>query len=52
MGSLEVEMTDEQLERKFIDQSELVIGKSAQAASAACWALEDADDVSQLVAQL
>jgi len=52
LGSLEVEMTDEQLEKKFIDQTELVIGKSAQAASDACWKLEEVDDVSKLVAQL
>ena len=52
LGSLEVEMTDEQLEKKFTDQSELVIGKSAQAASDVCWTLEDIEDVSQLIAQL
>ena len=52
LGSLEVAMTDEQLEKKFIDQTELVIGKSAQAASDACWKLEGVEDVSRLVAQL
>jgi len=52
LGSLEVAMTDEQLEKKFIDQAELVIGKSAQAASDICWKLEEVDDVSRLVAQL
>jgi aconitate decarboxylase len=52
LGSSEVAMTDEQLEKKFIDQAELVIGESAQAASDACWKLEDMDDVSQLIAQL
>ena len=52
LGSLEVAMTDEQLEKKFIDQTELTIGKSAQTASAACWKLEEVDDVSKLVAQL
>jgi len=52
LGSLEVEMTDEQLEKKFIDQSELVIGKSAQAASDICWALEDVEDVANTVAEL
>ena len=52
LGSLEVEMTDEQLQKKFIDQSELVIGKSAQAASDVCWKLEEVEDVSRLIAQL
>jgi len=52
LGSLEVAMTNEQLEKKFVDQAELVIGKSAQAASDACWKLEEVDDVSRLVTQL
>jgi len=52
LGSLEVAMTDEQLEKKFIDQTELVIGNSAQTASDLCWKLEEVDDVSRLVAQL
>lgn len=53
LGSLEVAMSDEQLQKKFFDQCELVIGgDSAQAASDACWKLEGVGDISTLIARL
>lgn len=46
LGSLEVPMTDEQLEQKFLDQVTLVMGPSVGLwASEAAWALGDAKDV-------
>lgn len=52
LGSLEVEMTDKQLEEKFVDQCEPVIGQSAQCISDSCWALEDIEDVGSLVSRM
>jgi aconitate decarboxylase len=46
LGSLEVPMTDEQLEQKFLDQVTLVMGPSVGLwASEAAWALGDTKDV-------
>jgi aconitate decarboxylase len=52
LGSLEVEMTDQQLEEKFLDQCELVIGKSAKTVSDTCWSLEHAEDVGRFISQI
>lgn len=52
LGSLAVEMDDRQLEEKFIDQCDPVLGQSTKAASDACWRLAETDDVSILLAQL
>jgi aconitate decarboxylase len=50
VGSSEVPMTDEQLERKFLDQVSPILGKSMSTqASEAAWALGDAEDVLPLM---
>jgi aconitate decarboxylase len=49
LGSLEVPMTDAQLEEKFIDQCLPVLGAiGAQQASKSCWGLEGSSDVRQI----
>jgi len=52
LGSLKVEMTDKQLEEKFIDQCEPVIGQSARSISDTCWGLENVEDVGTFVSQI
>ena len=53
VGSLEVPMGDEQLEKKFIDQAERVLGKEgAQKASAACWGIREVEDVESVAKSL
>ncbi|KAJ7031526.1 2-methylcitrate dehydratase [Mycena alexandri] len=50
IGSVEVPMTNAQLEDKFIDQVSLVLGADgAQAASKACWALQASGSVADIV---
>ncbi|KAJ7037428.1 2-methylcitrate dehydratase [Mycena alexandri] len=50
IGSVEVPMTNAQLEDKFIDQVSLVLGADgAQAASEACWALQGSASVADIV---
>lgn len=49
LGSLEVPMTDTQLEEKFIDQCLPVLGSDCvQQASKACWGLEHSGDVREI----
>ena len=49
LGSLEVPMTDAQLEEKFVDQCLPVLGLvGAQQASKACWGLENLGDVGEI----
>ncbi len=49
LGSLEVPMTDAQLEEKFVDQCLPVLGSDGvQKASKACWALERSPDVGEI----
>jgi aconitate decarboxylase len=49
IGSVEVPMTTEQLEEKFIDQVSPVLGaEGAQHASKACWALQGSESVVEL----
>ncbi|KAK8154445.1 2-methylcitrate dehydratase [Phyllosticta citrichinensis] len=46
VGSLEVPMTNEQLEAKFVEQCAPVLGdEGARNASRVCWSLKDANDV-------
>ncbi|KAK5999356.1 hypothetical protein QM012_005574 [Aureobasidium pullulans] len=53
VGSLEVPMTDEQLERKFIDQVLPVLGEPrSMEVSNAAWILGEADDVLPILKQL
>ena len=53
VGSLEVPMTDEQLQRKFKDQVSPVLGESKSTeASEAAWTLGNADDVLPIIKQL
>lgn len=53
IGSLEVPLTDEQLQEKFLDQVSLVLGeKGAKKASDTAWGLKDAGDVAVLVIAL
>ncbi|KIX00288.1 uncharacterized protein Z518_10427 [Rhinocladiella mackenziei CBS 650.93] len=53
IGSLDVPMTDEQLEEKFIDQASLVLGiERARKASQTCWALKKVRHVGDLVRAL
>ncbi|OZJ05381.1 hypothetical protein BZG36_01975 [Bifiguratus adelaidae] len=54
VGSLEVPMTNEQLEEKFKDQAMLVLGdaKVVDRASVACWNLESAQDVAEIASVL
>ncbi|KAJ7785640.1 2-methylcitrate dehydratase [Mycena metata] len=50
IGSVEVPMTNAQLEDKFVDQVSLVLGADgAQAASKACWALQGSESVADIV---
>lgn len=49
VGSLEVPMSDEALERKFMDQCVGVLGDKVDAASQACWGIEDVEDVGSMV---
>jgi len=50
LGSLEVPMTDEQLEEKFVDQCALVLGEEGtKRASERCWGLESSKDVGEIV---
>ncbi|OKL62283.1 hypothetical protein UA08_02494 [Talaromyces atroroseus] len=48
VGSLEVPMGDEALEAKFIDQCSSVLGDGVHAASQACWAIVEAEDVASI----
>ncbi|KAK6381027.1 hypothetical protein LTS17_005228 [Exophiala oligosperma] len=49
IGSLEVPMTDQQLEAKFIDQVSQVLGsQKASEASKVCWSVESARDTGEL----
>ena len=49
LGSLEVPMTDAQLEEKFVDQCQPVLGSDrAHQASKACWELEKSNDVGDI----
>ncbi|OQU93600.1 hypothetical protein CLAIMM_00084 [Cladophialophora immunda] len=48
VGSLDVPMTNEQLEAKFLDQTAKVIGERATVASKACWGLETVEDMRDL----
>ncbi|KAF2092910.1 mmge/prpd family protein-like protein [Rhizodiscina lignyota] len=49
IGSLEVPLTEDLLQTKFLDQAELVIGaEGAKKASERCWALESVDDVASI----
>jgi len=53
VGSLEVPITDEQLEEKFLDQSSHAVGQDkAKKASDACWKLESVSDMAQLASVL
>lgn len=53
VGSLEVPMTDDQLEEKFIDQVSLVVGEArAREASQLAWELSTADNVAKALAGL
>lgn len=52
VGSSDVPMTDEQLEKKFLDQVSLAVGESIGAqASEAAWVLGEAEDVLPLLRQ-
>lgn len=49
VGSVEVPMSDGQLQEKFIDQVSLVVGREkAEKANKACWALETVTDVAEI----
>lgn len=48
IGSLEVPMTDAQLQRKFLDQCGPVLGSGVGAASELCWKLADVEDVAEI----
>jgi aconitate decarboxylase len=49
-GSLEKPMTEQDLERKFIDQSELIMGlEKCQKIMKACWAIDEIEDISTLL---
>ncbi|EXJ65348.1 hypothetical protein A1O7_01689 [Cladophialophora yegresii CBS 114405] len=52
IGSLEVPMTDEQLQEKFLDQVSLVLGDGAKKASDIAWSLKGVGDVATLVKTL
>jgi aconitate decarboxylase len=49
VGSLEVPMDDEMLRQKFEDQCAKILGDSTKDASDACWNIENAKDVAELV---
>ncbi|KAJ6577114.1 hypothetical protein B0H10DRAFT_1836380 [Mycena sp. CBHHK59/15] len=49
IGSLEVPMSEKQLEEKFVDQVSLVLGaEGARQASQTCWALQGINSVTEL----
>lgn len=48
VGSLEVPMNDEMLQKKFKDQCAGVLGEKVEAASDACWKIEELKDVAEL----
>lgn len=48
VGSLEVPMDDEMLQRKYVDQCASVLGDKVQAASEACWRIESSKDVADI----
>ncbi|KAH7333089.1 mmge/prpd family protein-like protein [Rhexocercosporidium sp. MPI-PUGE-AT-0058] len=52
VGSLEAPMDDEMLKRKFEDQCRPILGNGVKAASEACWNIETATDVAQVVVLL
>lgn len=52
IGSLEVPMTDEQLQEKFIDQCSLVLADKAVEVSQTAWDLAHAEDVSESIRRL
>lgn len=49
LGSLEVPMSDEQLEEKFLDQCLPVLGDRTQAVSDRCWKIGEAKDIAEIV---
>jgi len=52
IGSLEVPLTDENLEEKFIDQCLPVLGDRTQAVSQQCWKIGEASDVAEIARTL
>lgn len=53
IGSLEVPMSDEQLQEKFIDQCSLVLGEvNAKKASTAAWGIPTSGNVSEIIGKL
>lgn len=48
IGSLDVPMDDEMLQRKFEDQCVGILGEKVGAASDACWQVEDLKDIADL----
>ena len=52
VGSLEVPMDDKMLEEKFKDQCAPVLGDGVDAASQACWGIEDSKHVARGIAEL
>jgi aconitate decarboxylase len=49
-GSLERPMTEQDLERKFIDQSELIMGlEKCRKIMKACWTIDEIEDISTLL---
>ncbi|KAE8443712.1 hypothetical protein EG329_001484 [Mollisiaceae sp. DMI_Dod_QoI] len=52
IGSMEVPMDDEMLQRKFVDQCVSVLGDKVRATSEACWNIESAKDVGDVVRML
>ncbi|KAJ5232784.1 hypothetical protein N7468_005740 [Penicillium chermesinum] len=49
VGSLEVPLSDEMLETKFIGQCMPVLAGQVHRASEACWAIETSDDIADIV---
>lgn len=45
-------MTDSQLEKKFLDQCERVLGDCAKDVSDLCWKVEAADDMAEFMRSL
>ncbi|KAI4145720.1 MAG: hypothetical protein LQ340_006191 [Diploschistes diacapsis] len=53
IGSLEVPMSDEQLEEKFVDQCELVLGREeAEEVSEAAWKIGEVEDAVEIIKRL
>jgi aconitate decarboxylase len=53
VGSIELPMTDAQLEEKFVGQCLLVLGlDGVEKASKACWALQSSSDVGDIARSL